>query len=996
MAAITSAASGLWSATGTWVGGVVPGAADTVTIAKGHTVTVDGAYTVGGDVVGGLLINGTLKASRSASSTLTLRTTPTHGTAGVWNWGTEADPIPAGVTATVVVNDSATMAARKYTVNPGAATAFGGFSARGAAKAEITELNLPALSTDTVIRVSDGTGWAIGDKLAIDSPSEDPALNFWRQVTAISAVSGAIYDVTVSAAVGVALLAGHKMINLTRNVRFVGSSPASFAACPLVVGVQAAQGASTIEIGWLEIVGTGGGQVTATSSQASGIWIGYAATSVKTKAIKEIIGISAHDILSISGAAVTLCAAGGSIATLYGNSSARVQFSRCVGSSGRLYPVFLAYNGASATLNNCSVIGSTAALSSGYAQGAVACKIDGGYYSCLTNTLVHGNGISVYLQDVVFGAVSRYVSSSVIAFGDIKFSSCHFLKVAFAVNTAGSGAVAAVYHDSCTYPVGAMPAAFVTAPLADSGDGWSFAVRNANGVTEQYRHTNAGLTLRDNSISYRGLSSVQIDPWFSGAPLSYSRPIGATTGQTVTVVGYLRFNAAYGTATPPSVTLSGLGGTPATFTAPAAADAWHQFTLSITNTSGAPGEMTLTATGQSTAGPTAQAWLDGVIWPDYVTSVRHFGYLWDGLPNVTADPRCVLTEAVALALPVAVDHTAQTITVTGALTNADVLQACLADLCQTANLTRSVHITGSAAFTTTYTVILSGAGAIAGVYTDAAGVHVRLLAGLFPAGARVQVFSTGDDVELFNAVLPSLGLSLPMTWTADRTLRVRMARDGFLPLQTVTTLTASGGTILDAPQSDNVYTANGVTGSAVTEFAPDAWDMQIDAADVDGVTSVQRLYAWMRYYDTTAVGIASEQFSAISAVDQINYTLADIKLDNTKTAPLHVVGGYLSRADGDTVIAATSGSIQMDPGKAYIAPNSTPTPAQVADGILARSLAGGMDGGRTVRDALRASRNRTEIVGNALTVYSEDDTTPAWTAAISTGQRDALIGVDPT
>ena len=538
---------------------------------------------------------------------------------------------------------------------------------------------------------------------------------------------------------------------------------------------------------------------------------------------------------------------------------------------------------------------------------------------------------------------------------------------------------------------------FVTAQLADVSSGWSFVVRNADGSgSKQYRYTNAGLTLRNNSQIYRGLSSVELDPWFSGVPLSYSRQIGATTGQTVTVVGYLRFNAAYGTATPPSVTLSGLGGTPATFTAPATADAWHKFALSVTNASGAPGEMTLTATGQSTAGPAAQAWLDGVIWADYVTAVRHYGYLWDGLPNVTADPRCVLTEAAALALPVAVDHTAQTITVTGAVSNADVLQACLADLCQTANLTRSVHITGSAAFTTTYTVILSGAGAIAGVYTDAAGVHVRLLAGLFPAGARVQVFSTGDDVELFNAVLPSLGLSLPMTWTADRTLRVRMARDGFLPLQTVTTLTASGGTILDAPQSDNVYTANGVTGSAVTEFAPDAWDTQIDAADVDGVTSVQRLYAWMRYYDTTAVGIASEQFSAISAVDQINYTLADIKLDNTNTAPLHVVGGYLSRADGDTVIAATSGSIQMDPGKAYIAPNSTPTPAQVADGILARSLAGGMDGGRTVRDALRASRNRTEIVGNALTVYSEDDTTPAWTAAISTGQRDALIGVDPT
>lgn len=79
---------------------------------------------------------------------------------------------------------------------------------------------------------------------------------------------------------------------------------------------------------------------------------------------------------------------------------------------------------------------------------------------------------------------------------------------------------------------------------------------------------------------------------------------------------------------------------------------------------------------------------------------------------------------------------------------------------------------------------------------------------------------------------------------------------------------------------------------------------------------------------------------------------------------------------------------------------NVPTPAQIADATLSRNLAGGSDGGRTVRDALRAARNRVAFdvpqVGQ-FTVFREDDTTPAWTGTYTraTTAVNAITATDP-
>lgn len=61
-----------------------------------------------------------------------------------------------------------------------------------------------------------------------------------------------------------------------------------------------------------------------------------------------------------------------------------------------------------------------------------------------------------------------------------------------------------------------------------------------------------------------------------------------------------------------------------------------------------------------------------------------------------------------------------------------------------------------------------------------------------------------------------------------------------------------------------------------------------------------------------------------------------------------------------------------------------PTAVENADALLGRNIAGGSNGGRDVTSALRILRNRFLRGVSTLTVYQEDDATPAWTSSLTT------------
>lgn len=136
-------------------------------------------------------------------------------------------------------------------------------------------------------------------------------------------------------------------------------------------------------------------------------------------------------------------------------------------------------------------------------------------------------------------------------------------------------------------------------------------------------------------------------------PVEKSFQILAKAGETVRIIGYVRKSGtpAYGAATLPKITVSGLGITPvvATMSAGTAADAWEKLTLDATNSGASDGLLTVTLTAQSaTAG--AKAWFAGIPVAPFVSRCRHYGYLFDeSSPVRTANITTSANEATAAA-----------------------------------------------------------------------------------------------------------------------------------------------------------------------------------------------------------------------------------------------------------------------------------------------------------------------------------------------------------
>ncbi|MDP2202415.1 MAG: hypothetical protein Q8K07_10385 [Methylicorpusculum sp.] len=952
-----SVASGLASSTATWNGGTLPAIGDRVLIKSGHTVTLDGTYEWGDDststisidgvsTTGSITVAGVLKASRTVSSQLTCTGNLQVTAIGTLDLGTAAEPLPLGVNHNLIVNKSSAPAAGKYGVDclAGTSTQQPKIWMHGFFRRRNTVLIGAVAVGDTSALVADATGWQVGDVI-IFAPTSSALAFDERTILTITPGSGTVATITFAD-----LTNSHannsNVGNFSSNITISHFTPNSAPGYITLEGRSTAgsnNGAFHVE----NILFLGAGASSSDQRKMAVLSLNHNNVSTGDKLYDPIKSCSFYFLN-----AFTVSGSGGKL--LFFGRREVVEGEDLAFFSTNSDGMLLERSASQGLLTNCVAYRSGGrAVQSNYSQGGLG--------------FTHNNctflGASTFFIDLVpsFNATfnsctfgpsnqSQYFTGSSIA--DLRFNSCD---IGYSL---GKGSVTSLFNLNSVAVIGKVTfsncliADGITRrpPVFNNGtEQFELIFDTVNGDLDiQENHKPAGSLYRDTTTKYRGLASLRAEPdHTSPFILTHTQTFLLASGITSHIIGYLRKNASYAGGVEPTVTITGGGITPLVETL-SVADTWQQFEFDVTQTSGTTQIMTLTFTCKSTAA-NSQCWLDGIQTTPFVFNTRHYGYRFARSSiQQYIDQVTVLSESAADAITgLSLNFGTNTLTVTGSVTLSQIYDWVHAQLVKPENQGQPENLTSvdGVSFTSTYDFALSG-GSITGdgalampdntltvtsggtstvPITHAAGTLTVIDVTGLVSGSRVQILDRDEDIELFNDI-SGTSVSLPVTWTADKTIRVKatycVGYNARLPFEQDATLTANGVSILAAQPVDTVYAANNIDGSTVDEFIPAFDTVLVEVEDTDGVTSVQRLYNWYVYASTLPAGIEG-YFKAATAEDAANYRInagvVGLKIKNNLITPVLIAGARLYRDDGESIFAPSLGPIQLEPGKAYLA-----------------------------------------------------------------------------
>jgi hypothetical protein len=199
--------------------------------------------------------------------------------------------------------------------------------------------------------------------------------------------------------------------------------------------------------------------------------------------------------------------------------------------------------------------------------------------------------------------------------------------------------------------------------------------------------------------------------------------------------------------------------------------------------------------------------------------------------------------------------------------------------------------------------------------------------------SRIQLVNvTQNNTEVVNTKLTSSDpfIDASGTYTSSQiavgdVVRLRVTcvvgATALLPVLQTGVATTTGIAFQVDQEADAIYNSNGIDASQITTFTADYTNtpMGIDLSESDGVATVQELYAYLVYAQTTADGV-DKWFNAVRAIDGSNYqidqTIADIKFQNVGSVAVNITGGRIFRKDGSSVLHAELGDypITLDTG----------------------------------------------------------------------------------